>query len=629
MLHYGVGASPALWDLNLTPMVFVPNFQFLGSFQSNNIGKNIRTQFSDRLNDAGTPSRDWLRIPGLPAPRFASGRWMDNTSHAGSLNVLTKSEKELELKLNTSLVLDKQERHGNKSMEYLLGNERITYMESTDNFFQKNEFSASLQAIKNTRKTYLKNVLSIDREWLTNEGNNLRTAQQFNQAHTSGSLNLQNGFQNIFIRNGLKYNLYSNADYYQSRQSLSVQYTGTDSLAHPVQDFHIRDFHLHNYLDLSKKIGRITLSGRIGSEISISNIESWLAAHTVQHSTVNDFAWNSYKNYLSLNTSFQKNHWRFSLITPLSLNNILYRDRLLNTTDRFNKLLLEPMLVARLKPKASTELMGNIGYKNALARLGDIYSGYVMTDYLNVIQKNAGFRNNHNYLANLSVNHNDALSGITFSTRYTYSRMVQNVLAETRLNADGSKQVSYTERTNFNNSHTLAADFSKYLFNLKTSARLGLNYTLMDSQQMINEVFDTYTYQVFTPSAGFSFNHLRWMDFYYNSALTLSQNRNNKSQALQHDQKASLGLSTFKNTYLKFTFEHYRLKSEEHTRNFSFGDILIRYTFPKIKQDLELGLNNVLNQHQFYSIAVTDISVQRTTFQLRPRQVMVRGRIRI
>lgn len=95
------------------------------------------------------------------------------------------------------------------------------------------------------------------------------------------------------------------------------------------------------------------------------------------------------------------------------------------------------------------------------------------------------------------------------------------------------------------------------------------------------------------------------------------------------NQVFSLGLLGVKNTLLRFSGEQYNLSRENSRQKYLFGDILVRYTFPKIRQDIEISLTNIFNRNTFTHIRVSDYFMQETSITLRPRQILLKGRINI
>lgn len=630
-LHYGLGAKPLLFDINLTPMVFVPNLQFLGSFQANNTGSSVSKQFGSHfsISSGSSTKQAWLSVPRLSAPPFSSHRWLDNHSYAGSINALKKNPKDLEMKINTSLILDRQERHGSSATQYLIGGESIGFSERTSNYTRKNEFSGSLELIKNTPKKYFTNRLEIDKEWQSDASDNARTDRLFEQNGKSDYLKINNHFNRIFTRKGLRYNLFSVTSYAKNNQNLQIDLSGADTLANPRQNFGIKDFNTHNYLELTKSFRSFSIGGRAGSQIGLADIETALENHPITEQTANHFAWNSFKHYVSPNFSYLYKKIRATLSLPLSHNHIVYNDKVVQQKRNFTKWVAEPRLTLQYKPQESTNLTASAGYQNFLARLGDIYSSYVMTDYLNVVQKDASFRDNHMYNAGVTFNHNQVTSGLSFNIRYNYSKNIQNLLAETRINPDASKTIVYREQENTGLNHSVGAGLSKYHFALKTSTSLDINYNQGTSQRFINDVFLTFTSSNIVPTARINFNGLKWLDLNYAYNYSYSKNSGLQEGVVQYNQRASVGFHAIKNTMFRFSFEHYNINTQLSSKNFTFGDIVLRYTLPKIKQDLELIVNNLFNQDSFQNITVSDYFTQQTTFQLRPRQFVVRGRIRL
>jgi hypothetical protein len=625
----GLGGSPFLWDVTATPMVFMPNLQFLSTVQSNNSGRSISNQFMDFFAGSSIASNvSWLSIPPVPTPPFNAQKWLDNQSHAGSVNILKKVWKETDLKFNTNLLLDKQSQRGLTAMTYLLGNENFGYTENISNRFNDNQFNSSLELVQNTKKNYFRNRLCIDKKWKNDSGINLREASRYNQKNDTGDMTLSNNFHKIFNVRKNTINFYSLSAYKNANQELAVNLTGVDTSASPIQDFNLSQFNTHNYIELTKRIHPvINVVAKLGTEIESTSIGSELNNYRFLDSVVtsNDFRWDSYRNYLSAGLNFTPGNWLFSIAAPSALALIKNANRMENETHRFKRFVVEPRLYIRLKNNSHTTYFISANYRNTLARLGDIYGGVIMTNYLNVIQKDAGFRDNHIYSGTAGVEYNHMVSMFSFFVNYNYSYTLQNLLAENSINNDGTRTVTYTERPNAGTFQTINFGGSKYIFPLKTSLTFGTTFTQSVTQRYINEEFKSFHQMSIAPSLGVNFSMIKWLEMNYRTSYAYVEN--SSSQFNQFNQVFSLGLLSFKNTLIKFNGEHYSLKTESADKSYFFGDILFRYKIPKIRQDFEVNFSNILNQHTFRNILVNDYFIQETSFVLRPRQVLLTGRL--
>lgn len=626
VLHYGIGAKPVIYDINATPMIFVPNWQFLGSLQSNNSGRNLSNFFLDFPQSGLNLKQNWLQVTNLNTPPFTEKRYLDNLSHGGSGNILKRNKKDLEFKLNSSIFLDRFQQEGGENIAYFLNNETFGYTEIIRNSFRTNQVSLTLNLEKNTEENYLKNSLNFEQEWKADDGTNSRIDKSYKQDNKTENFKLENNFQKIFMSNNTQYNFYSFTTFLYNKQKFSVKLSGNDSTASPFQDFMHQGFSTHNYIDFSRKITKgISLGVKAGSEISLSNIETELMRYALESDTTNSFNWNNYKTYISGALIFNSQKWQVLLNLPLAYYFIEYSPH--KTKRLFNKLVPEPTLNLRYRSNQNTEFFGYGMYVNTLARLGEIHSGFVMTNYLSLVQKNVDFTDNSIYNASLGMTYNNIISGFSINSSYNYNSNKSNQLPQSKISLDGSREISYSLRSNISRSHSGNIRIRKYFFSLKTSISTGIKINRSETDIFVNDTFAKYSIRSFSPNAIISFNGLKWLEFNYNTSYMYTQNINSAQIVKKYSQYLSPVLSILGTTSIRLSLEHNTINSNEINRNYIFGDILIRYTIPKTKHDFEFSLSNIFNQDTFQNITINDYFTQQTTFQLRPRQFLIKGRI--
>lgn len=622
--QYGVGLAPFLWNVNATPIVFVPDFQFLASAKSNNTGENLFPQFYDSFQNELFSKENWLSVSSPSPPGFASKRWMDNRSHALSVNTLKKTSRSLEMKLNTSLILDQQKRTGTGSTTYFLDNETIRFTENIHSRFRTNQLSGTLELIKNVPKTYFTNKLTVEKEWRADQGQNERLTRLYSQENTTGNLRISNNFHRIFTRTNKTYNFYSLTSYARNLQALSVKLTDTDSLANPQQDFSHRGFTTHNYADFSVQIKkRFSVSLRTGSQIALSHIKTQLTGHELTTDTLNNFQWNTFKTYVSAGMTLTPGKWWLSLNLPLAHYYISYNPEEHRQT--LGRLVPEPLLSARLKSTPNLEFTGHIRYTNTLARLGDMYPGSIMRNYLSVVSKNAGFTDNHLLSAGTGANYNHVVAGLSMSIQLSTTRNTLNQLPLNHILPDGSGEVQYTAQRNITRMHFGSVRASQYLFGIKTLLSAGLSVSSFTGRQSVNGTLGTLTNQTLTPNARITVNRFKRMELSYTTQYSDSRVSGNPENVSQFQQQMGIALSALKNTVVLLSAEHHRIRHNDYF----FSDLTFRYTIPKIRQDFELGVVNLFDQDTFRNIYLNNYIMQETVFQLRPRQFLIRGSFRL
>ena len=631
--QYGTGLKPFLWNANATPIVFVPDFQFLASLKSNNTGENLFPQFYDSFQNELFTKENWLNVSSASPPVFSSKRWMDNRSHALSLNTLKKSRKSLEMKLNTSLILDQQKRTGAGTTTYFLNNETIRFTETMHSSFQTNQLSGTLEFIKNVPKAYFTNKLTLEKEWRADQGENNRITRLYYQENNTGNLRISNNFHRIFSRKNKTYNFYSLASYAGSSQALAVTLTGADTLASPIQDFAYRGFTTHNYVDFTVRIkNRVSVSLRAGSQIGLSHIKTELRGYEMHKDTLNDFGWHTFRTYVSGNMLLKPGKWTLMLNFPLAHYHIVYTpggqptgSGQTGNRQIFNRLVPEPMLSVRLKSTPSLEWNSYFQYQNSVARLGDMYPGAVMRSYLSVVSRNTDFTNNQRFSGGAGVTFNHVVSGLSFNANVNATRHILNQLPQNHILPDGSGEVRYTTQKNISRMRFGRVQVTQYLFGLKTTVSAGVTLSELRSEQSLNGSLNGSSNRTVTPNARVTLNRFKRMELNYTTQYVYSRMGNTAETVKQFQQQVGMALSAVKNTTILVNAEQVRI----NRKNYFFSDLTLRYTLPKVRQDFELGVVNLFNQDTFRTLYLHNYVLQETIFQLRPRQFLVRGSFRL
>ncbi|MEE3148470.1 MAG: hypothetical protein VX319_10355, partial [Bacteroidota bacterium] len=176
----GLGATPLLWEANVTPMLFHKKRQFIASYQSNNTGKNVANQVRDfSLNLTGTSydiaKTDWVSLLNPATPPFSQDRWLDNNVHLASANGIQRLKNDLDLKLNLSYLNDYQQQQGSTQTTIYTPQDTVSISEVIDNRLFIKNFQGKATLEQNTKKNYLKNQLEFNTYRKTERGMLQRT----------------------------------------------------------------------------------------------------------------------------------------------------------------------------------------------------------------------------------------------------------------------------------------------------------------------------------------------------------------------------------------------------------------------------------------------------------------------
>jgi hypothetical protein len=226
-LYAGVGASPILHDINITPMLFDKKQQIISSWQSNNFGKDLNVEHQPLLfengNLEGLKNRkvELLGINTIYHPDLEEKRFLRNNANLLNYNHLLKVNSTTNLKVNSSYYNDQLNEEGSKSSTYFLNDQTITINEGIENRYDKKSFGTELTFIHNAPNRYLKNQLSFNRFW-DSEQSLIVTDQTLREKAQTPHLSVANAMDIMFPVKHQLVNVYSFIDYNQSPQNFTV-----------------------------------------------------------------------------------------------------------------------------------------------------------------------------------------------------------------------------------------------------------------------------------------------------------------------------------------------------------------------------------------------------------------------
>ncbi|MDP5138965.1 MAG: hypothetical protein NWP83_00675, partial [Spirosomaceae bacterium] len=348
--NLGVGASPLLWEANVTPMLFTKKNQFIGSYQANNTGNNISKQtkvltIQDIMNDfeADDKKNDWLRIQQLFPPPFADNRWLDNNAHLASINQLKKLKNDYEIRLNASYTNDYQQQTGSTTTLFYTPVDTIGIIENKYNQLYFNSLETNLSLQKNDPKKFFENELKFRGFWDGQRGNLTRNGEALTQELSNPYYSVSNKLKNIFTVGKQLLTLRSFVNFNQTPQSLYVTPGQFENLVNAGQalnelrqDLNVNTFQTNNMLSLTRNYKGVVLSPTLGFTVQRQQLNSELTKVSGENlqgiglDFSNDLSWLQTSVYAKLKSEYRKKDWRFTFETPLTNYNFSVEERTSN-----------------------------------------------------------------------------------------------------------------------------------------------------------------------------------------------------------------------------------------------------------------------------------------------------------
>lgn len=645
----GAGINPAhlLWDVNITPMTFTKNIQFLVTYQANNVGRNNASQLM-RLTpgvfriDAGMDNKqDWLGIQRLSNPAFKENRWLNNESHIGSINILKKLKNNFELRLIGDYSNDVQIQTGyTKTTFYSSEADSITLIENKFNQLYFNNMKIDFTIQKNSPEKYFKNSLLIKSYWDSQTGIiRNQTATIFQRASVP-FFTLSNDFKDFFKVGKLLLSLNSSISFERKPQQLSVspiQFTtllNADKFIQDIQQNVLQtSFFTDNSVQFLKTLKGFSFDTQVGFLVERQSLESdillqnLIKTRSVGTEFRNNLNWLNQKYYVHLQSRYRKQKLNINLSTPLNFRSFAIEDSALGKSENLNRLTFEPRLSLNYDLNNYLTINISASKNNSFGDINQMYYGYLLTSYRDIKRMNAPLLQAKSYSSSAGINYRNPVNSTFASFTYSHSFRENNLIFTNTINPNGSIERNAIKQNNSAYNQSLNGNASKYFSKIKTSFSIGTNVFMQQNQQFINNNLIMIIAKGVSPNLRISSSLSKWFGLEYAYKLISIKNiisDISKLTFVQQNHDLKLNFNPAEKWYLGITTELYVNKF--NTTQNVFSDIVFRKTIGKKKIDLEAIWVNVFNSESLLSVSNGAFNYVETSYDLRPTQVVVKIR---
>lgn len=167
-----VGKGEGLtYNNRIMGMRFNKKFQTLMMYKNNNTGAAIGEEVQDITQLGGYQAENGLiSLPEISGPAFDKKRFTFNASHLLAANMLWKTGKNSDLRLQLSGFHDKEKLHNGSSTTYLSIDGMPMITEDYNLTAQKNEIKGELCYTLNADRTYVRSSTKIYTDWNSGKG---------------------------------------------------------------------------------------------------------------------------------------------------------------------------------------------------------------------------------------------------------------------------------------------------------------------------------------------------------------------------------------------------------------------------------------------------------------------------
>jgi len=642
----GIGYKPMLWAAEATGMYFGKKGQSITTYKGNNSGDNVASEQENLTGDGGLQffNQAPLGIVSPGTPGVKQKRYMRNRSNTLSTNNILKLDSLSTLSVSLSYIDDILRNEGSSVTEQYLPDGAYRTMSQTvetKNYVHK--LSGGAVYKKNTDRIYAENRLDVNASWNKRNGiNRLMTDfsninQAVNQHLDNPAFSISDNANLIINSEANAWNLSFGAGWNHRPQKLSVSPASifSDKPENDVvtQNYTSDDFRGQAETGYFMRFGKLTINTFIFGNVDIESVKSHFDGFDMSDfNTVNRYTFGKAEGGGEARIGYPISNSYFEVTLPLSYNGQWLRDKeTVGRNREWNYLSFNPAI--KYTYRLGKSWCGlNASYYKIRNNSDRAQSGVVMTDYLT-------FRESF-------VDHTLVDKSLYVTGEYHYS----NAMAQLFANASASWQrsscntmVGYEydgiatvknaiEQPYVSNRYGASANVSKGMDFWESMLKVTGNYSLYKSMQLVNSLPVDYKSQYWSANLVYSAMPATWMGM----ALGLAYGENKSFTELNKDAAMSvrqctgrLDLNFFpvRRLILNVAFEENYTNMTERGRYTWFGDAKITYKTGRF--DWELEANNIFNRKLFSRVNYTDMDIYRSTYRLRPFNVMLKVRFNV
>lgn len=629
----GLGILPLLWDDEANAMRFAKKTQGIYSFKINNVGRNASTdlithygKYSSTVN-----KNNVLNIP-ISVPALPEKRYLFNNGKLLTINQLWKLNDDYQLRLNTNYINDKQKRTSASNITYFDNEEKIEINEKSHTAINVNKIETSLSLTGNHPKYYLLNELRGGFDW-SDEKALINTDNQYLKVPY---YNLSNDFMWIKSFKHTQLSLQLNNQLNNSPQILEIQpgiydsiFNGNNPYDKLRQELVLNNFISESSIKLAKVKGRWQQGYALGYNFKWQKLKSELGIPEVS-------AIDSFRNNLSYiqNRIYFLPEWSYiwkdlqltaSLSSGILFSN--FKNQIDQHSDSQRDFFFNPSLFIRYNLGLLWYATIRASYNDSYTDITDLYTGYVLTTYRNIIKNRGDFSRTKKQSYTIGLTYRDPIKLTNASVSASYGLVEQNYLYQQIYEGVLSirDKITYNSKPSF---ITFSAMYSKGFERFIQKTGLRITYTSNSTEQLQNGVVAKFRRNALLSSFSIEADPAPWTVVSY--TLNFSE------------EKSNLKADTYKTSYGSITKWKHRLKTfffpvkglqlgtNTELENYSgktnipntfFMDIEMKITFNRIEIGLEW--NNILNERSYIISNYDDFSSSTSIYNLRPSNIIL------
>ncbi len=637
------GLPLALWDINLTPMLFNKNRQIIASVQSNNTGKSLNSQFvkmklgntTVETQISSKPSN--VGVTKLNYPEIKQNRYLDNSSLLSTYNDLIRLNKTTNIRINASHYLNQTKQYGQKTTKYFLPDTTVAVFESTENTFFDNNLNTGFTLTGNDKKIYFKNLTNLNKNW-DNETGIIEAENKQIQKASTPYFSLSNNFDFVIPLKKHFINIYTHIDFSQAPQQL--EYTPavfsqnnsieTNNSSAVLQKYDTKNLFTDNYLSFLLSVKPLTFETKSGFKYSdreiITNLIYDENTNTAD-SLRNNLQWDYKEFYLTEIVRLRRKKFNLSLTLPLTFMDYDIRDKYHDSPENISDLFFTPRLGGDIELGKYFHFYGGIGYSKSISEISSLMQGYVIRNHRNMSRNSneTGYRNGISYSGRLTFR--NLKHGLFSNLRWIKTHRQNNLISTQEMIATGVFIRDAIHDVNYSFSDNISAEISKYFPAAKTTFKIKSHYFSSRRETILNNEKVSQLNHLIEISPEIVYNSMKGLSLTYSYKPRLIKQKTaiNENSVVEQSHALSLYYIFDAKKWVSFENEYYKHNNQEGENNLDalFSHFTFGYTLKNSDMRFLFMCNNIFNARYISNYYASDFSLIQNYYQVRTREFRI------
>lgn len=588
--------------------------QTMLTYKTNNTGLDISRESTNLYNfdeSSMLQPKDFIMLSSPASSAIGREHSLFNRSHAATINVLNKISDDTQLNFQLVYNNERAKAWGQRSTTYIKANGNRVISNNKSWNENNNNLYTLLKYEHNATKSYLRNSLSADAEWLSERLYETGTNPHRQHAYVP----MFNFKDNMYIIRRIGKTLVS----FYSNNSIQnrPQYLDVDSMIQ--QNLTQRLYSTDTYGMGGVKLGIFDLSVEFGVKGLLRHLDA--SANGLPDS-LGVLAENSRFGYIQLYTKpkieFQTNGLTFTFYTPIG--NTYYKDSSDDGKDRFT---VSPSANIKWDTTSRLSMSVNGEYNVSPVDFNHFYESLIMQDYMTLNQGFKGYNVATDKTLRYSISYRNALKGTHFAA--STARILSDTPYTMAQKSIGKYIVwGYSPKATKSDSWQSTLFFQQGMcwLNGKLSLR-GIyshnNTKMIQDEEMVNaqyNMFNTTGSLLLSPYKDMTISYM--LRYSYSDMKSEYSNRTSYCNWL-HEISVAVPFMRFR-LALEGDYYHNKTATDKY-KDIFMGNGSLAYKMKHV--DLELKASNILNKKTYaYSTMANMVTMQSLTV-LRGREIML------